>query len=88
MSDTKSYPAWISVEDQLPENSDFVLAVVNGNYKVPGMNVIFTNGMVIASWWGEADGWDLDGYPEHDPEKLKVTHWMPLPDVPGGGEDS
>jgi hypothetical protein len=77
-----SYPAWISVEDRLPPNEDFVLAVVNGSYKVPGMNVTFVNGMVIASWFGDFGGWDLDGYPEHDPEQLKVTHWMPLPEPP------
>ena len=86
----KNYPDWISVKEKLPENEDFVLATVTGRYDKEGpgavQHITFDQAAVIASYFAGSEfdeaGWELDGYPEHDPAKLEVTHWMPLPEAP------
>lgn len=90
-----TWPAWISVKDHLPPNKDFVLACVTGIYQIDTptikQHITFERACVIASWYGEGkgNGWELDGYPDHNPNQLKVTHWMELPEPPkkGGDED-
>lgn len=85
-----TWPAWISVNDQLPPNEDFVLACVIGRYDKEGpetaQHITFDRACVIASYFAGTEfdeaGWELDGYPEHDPKKLLVTHWMALPEPP------
>lgn len=69
-----SYPAWISVKNQLPEELKNV--------------IVFTEGYVDVGYLTE-DGfgkrqWKTDSLDEWgDREVLKdVTHWMPLPNEP------
>lgn len=69
-------PKWISVDERLPEVSDLVLVIANGK---PKENVELINACLIASFWGD-EGWIADGFDGWD--KLKVTHWMPLPESP------
>lgn len=69
-------PKWISVTERLPEVSDLVLVIANGK---PKENVELINACLIASFWGY-EGWIADGFDGWD--KLKVTHWMPLPEPP------
>jgi hypothetical protein len=72
----ENQPKWISVEERLPEVSDLVLVIANGK---PKKNVELINACLIASFWGD-EGWIADGFDGWD--KLKVTHWMPLPPAP------
>ena len=69
-------PKWISVEEALPEVSDLVLVIANGK---PKENIELINACLIASFWGD-EGWTADGFDGWD--KLKVTHWTPLPPEP------
>ena len=69
-------PKWISVEESLPEIGDLVLVIANGN---PKENIELINAVLIAYFWGE-EGWIADGFDGWD--KLKATHWMPLPEPP------
>ena len=69
-------PKWISMEERLPEISDLVLVIANGK---PKENIELINAELIASYWGD-EGWIADGYDGWD--KLKVSHWMPLPEPP------
>ena len=71
-------PHWISVEDELPpkeseydDNSIVVLATDgNGVYKGLYQSDEYSSG------WFTSDLWELDN----------ITHWMPLPQPPKGGE--
>lgn len=62
-----TFPRWISVEDRLPENCEFVLCIVR--YGEDAWN--HELGFVLNNKWvhpGRSDG--------------TVTHWMPLPEAP------
>lgn len=81
---------WVSVEDRLPESSVPVLAAVDGEVKVliyakDHFKVLEDDGRIEAflppGWWGK-EGWNGDYYAE----LCEVTHWMPLPEAPGGAE--
>lgn len=70
---------WISVDDKLPEEYDWVLAsaVSNKDYKlrfVPYIAAIH-NGK-----WAAKEVFDSDDIENWD--HVKITHWMPLPDSP------
>ena len=67
---------WISVEEKLPGIGDLVLVIANGK---PKENIELINAVLIASFWGD-EGWIADGFDGWD--KLKATHWMPLPEPP------
>lgn len=72
-------PRWISAEEGLPEVSDVVLVIANGQ---PRPGVTLHNAFLIASYWAE-DGWIADGY--EDWQSINVSHWMPLPEAPKEG---
>lgn len=62
-------PEWISVEKRLPEDEAEVLTLVK--YK-----------------WAKKHYYSLDAYSQIDGGWVRnegVTHWMPLPEPPGGG---
>ena len=60
---------WISVEDELPKNSRFVLAT-DGHHSWLYYAFVFETGEV--QWFNAAA----------DSEKKGITHWMPLPEPP------
>ena len=72
----ENQPKWISVEERLPDVSDLVLVIANGQ---PRANIRLHNALLIASYWGD-DGWIADGFDGWD--KLIATHWQPLPEPP------
>lgn len=66
-------PKWISVEERLPEDVEYVLCwykdEFGGEWSTVGMKV----------QWG--CGWDLD-IDDGSGRNLTVTHWMPMPEPP------
>ena len=71
-------PKWISVEERLPEDEEYVLCW----YKDEFGDEWSTVGMKIQ--WG--CGWDLD-IDDNSGRNLTVTHWMPLPSTEGLHDD-
>ena len=76
---------WISVKDRLPDNKehDWVLAQVvedNGYMHIPK---VMEYRQQRNDWFEEAYGW----LSEHN-GLFSVTHWMPLPNPPKGGENN
>ena len=65
----REQPRWISVEERLPEDRDWVLVWHTG-YMTPKKAKFEDEGVVV---------WVLDG---HDSLPGDVTHWMPLPQPP------
>lgn len=73
MADARSYimyGEWISVNDRLPKNEDWVLAYGDGKFCMAFVDQ-------DDQWCTEAD--EYDGYIEN---VNWVTHWMPLPEAP------
>ena len=60
---------WISVKDRLPDNEQWVVCIMyDGSFRAFQWDYI--------DWmWNDGNEW----YAEKD-----VTHWMPLPQPPGG----
>lgn len=68
---------WISVEDELPEDSENgVLVVVSGK---PCENITLVEAIQIA-YYSKAEGWIIELFPKW--ETPEVTHWMPMPPAP------
>jgi len=67
-------PQWISVEDRLPEDhlKRYLIA-----FKDAGGSIVDAARYIPGLGW-ECYNWDV-------PQKL-ITHWMPLPEAPEGGE--
>lgn len=63
-------PEWISVEDRLPESDADVL--VHAGLLFPYIEAGYYDGL----WKYSYDGTEIEG----------VTHWMPLPEPPCGGD--
>ena len=63
---------WISVEERLPEENGYYLVYTKYGY-------------IEVEWYKTWDDDDLDGGYWWEFEGL-VTHWMPLPEAPKGGE--
>lgn len=57
---------WISVEERLPETTERVLAIFEGN------NITTT---VVCSYTAQGQFYSRG-------ERLNITHWMPLPPAP------
>ena len=66
-------PRWISVDDRHPK---------------PGTRVLATDGVFVGeAYRTSADTWRrYDGIAMRDCIGSVVTHWMPLPEAPEGGE--
>ena len=68
-------PEWIPVSERLPEPEKMVLLTVSGKFK----NISFVDAYELGEFDTD-EGWILEMWPEwKDP---KVTHWMPLPELP------
>jgi hypothetical protein len=65
---------WISVEDRLPEQRDIVLIIRTNKY-APVIELAFH----VPGFFNE---WTLMSDPMNFENDLKITHWMPLPDIP------
>ena len=80
---TKMYNAgyrkqeWISVEERLPDKGKEVLAY-RGDFNGDMMNTYTYLGS--GNW---EDDYGYRGSTEHE----GITHWMPLPEAPKGGEE-
>ena len=62
---------WISVEDRLPEKDGYYICALRDNIVKPYvLRVQFCNDRFIISEWHEKN------------TGRKVTHWMPLPELP------
>ena len=70
---------WISVKDELPEDTDLVLALVDGK---PTENVTLVGAYELTVYDSEEKEWILEMWPEW--LGANVTHWMPLPQPPKG----
>ena len=66
---------WVSVEEKLPEDDDYVLAVATC---VPKININYVNA-VVAAYFSEKEGF-IDV--EINEILEGVTHWMPFPELP------
>lgn len=68
---------WIPVEDGLPDDYDWVLAigmfVPENIYGKPFISELRKDG----KWWGDTN----DEFPLED-MGIRITHWMPLPEPP------
>lgn len=69
---------WIPVTERMPDIDDFVLAVVSGQ----AGNIRLDNAIELGQF-SISEGWILEMWPEL--EDTKVTHWMPLPELPKEG---
>lgn len=67
---------WVSVEDRLPEDGEYVLVVVSGQ---PQPNIRLIGAYEFAEYTTK-EGWILNNYPAW--ETAEVSHWAPLPEPP------
>lgn len=82
---------WISVDDSLPDYQTMVLAVWRpiDHKERPYHREIVTAKRSIWDENGDVRedlmNWYING--RHYQQKIHITHWMPLPQLPGSGED-
>nr|DAE38732.1 MAG TPA: Protein of unknown function (DUF551) [Bacteriophage sp.] len=69
---------WISVEDRLPEPGVPVLVNYIGTDELP-----HADGVVAWTDWG-ALWWEGSLADSESEVTVPITHWMPLPEAPGG----
>lgn len=67
---------WISVNDKLPPDNEFVLVYVYGQIKVY-FYAVSDDGQERCHWWEDEGGSFHSDIADDD-----VTHWMPLPQPP------
>ena len=70
---------WISVDDAVPENTDNVLAVLDGQVCIMNYFSFQENGETIMAWAYVYDGINGDGVYD---DNYEPTHWMPIPKIP------
>lgn len=65
---------WISINDRLPNYNEYVMTYAP----------CATPPIIIQSWINGYDDEEDEYWEEwsETPAKIKVTHWLPLPDVP------
>ncbi|WP_087754160.1 DUF551 domain-containing protein [Paraburkholderia caledonica] len=66
-------PAWISVDERLPENDQVVAFVVMADQESPNW---YLNGHVLGGTYHENWGFSTPGVGH------RASHWMPLPEAP------
>lgn len=69
----KQLPHWISVEDELPEESGYTIVYCTDGH---------INHRTFSKYQKQLKRWDLTGARSY----WRVTHWMPLPSPPKGVE--
>lgn len=86
---------WISVKDRLPADGGRILVTVRNktpieeNFNAVGVFfATYQSGKIVV--FNDKE-WNAVYLPEIDSDKLfsglwRVTHWMPLPDIPEDGE--
>jgi hypothetical protein len=70
---------WISVEDRLPDTSDNVLAILDGERCCMSYFDFPINGQPFNVWGYVYDGLNGDAIYDYD---YTPTHWQPLPEPP------
>ena len=70
-------PKWVSVEEQLPERYNPVLVTYIGF----NSNSLLSDMVAYRDGDGDWCWWDGD-FPSGEICKVKITHWMPLPEAP------
>ena len=65
---------WISVEDKLPEDQQEVLTCWL-EHKTIQVQTYYLEYGVPGPWW-------MFGWQNHLLSSRRITHWMPLPDLP------
>ena len=75
---------WISVDDRLPESEDIecIVAVMVGVTRSVWVEAFYSRDRM--QWETDVVGQELESIAMCAP--FRVTHWMPLPDPPEGGE--
>lgn len=68
-------PRWIPVTERLPERADEVLIAYREEYD----DWTEEYAVSTATYMPRAGRWDYD--------HLKITHWMPMPQPPKGGQE-
>lgn len=78
--DGKQANNWISVEDRLPKKEgNYIVAEKRSN----GETYVSTRCLLH---WANGPSWCLS-WQEQYIQEIKVTHWMPLPELPTGEEN-
>ena len=70
---------WISCDDYLPQVGKCVIAFDPEVWRETAGGFFGGADSNAGEWWG--DGWRVAGHPAN------VTHWMPFPYPPTGGQD-
>lgn len=76
---------WISVKDRLPEDGAPVLVCyigAKGSVKGDAPCTDGTANYYRGAWYW----WEEYGASNDEPVKVKITHWMPLPEPPGDSD--
>lgn len=73
---------WIKVEDELPKLDTFVLCCAEGKYQGLSIEVLKR-----LQYYPNADGkpenyWEFTTESDLNDSYWRVTHWMPLPELP------
>lgn len=71
----ESASGWTSVKDRMPENETIVVALVQ--YEVGWYHMLA---------WHDKRGWHSSAEEFQESDGDYVTHWMPLPEPPNGGQ--
>jgi hypothetical protein len=81
---------WISVKNELPEESLKVMVFLNDNRRI-GISIAY---FLDDKWWGSISAYQsgphidafYEDYEVNDMPSYFVTHWMPLPEPPKENE--
>jgi hypothetical protein len=69
---------WINVDKRLPPNACYVLVAKYDSREKVKMHFVQIAERLNNDWFDDKDGHSIIG------KGSRVTHWMPLPDVPTG----
>lgn len=74
----KEYPNWTSVDDDLPDEGQLVMAVRDGCKDMGLYKFMGLNPETLTHEW--------EWHPHYIVVVDDITHWMPQPELPKGGE--
>ena len=81
--ESKPLNEWISVKDKLPEKDGNYLVTACDEGCSAGEGIWYSTVVVVAEYYKGSWTW-YDGGREYSLEGI-VTHWMPMPELPKGG---